>query len=297
VEVEMKVAAAVLVAMAVASPVLATEEEQSGNDIRTATIQLSTGSRFVQYTAIDGLAIFEGDIVLGRVEELGARAADDRFGSPAANAVAISGSQYRWPDGTIPYTIASSLPDRARVINAIAHWEEKTNFRFVPRTNQRDYVTFRPGNGCSSSVGRRGGEQFVTLAEGCAKGSAIHEIAHVIGLWHEHSREDRDRFVTINWAKIRAESVHNFNQHVSDGQDTGPYDYASIMHYPRNAFSIDGSDTVIAVDPRARIGQRDALSAGDIAAANSLCLRQPISDLAQSGGTTASGKRRSVGGG
>jgi Astacin (Peptidase family M12A) len=285
----MKAVAALFLSLAV---VTGGGEQQSGDDIRTATIQLSTGSRFVQYTAIDGLAIFEGDIVLGTVEEF----EHHRF-SPAANAVAINGSQYRWPDGTIPYTIASSLPDWARVIDAIAHWEDKTNFRFVPRTNQRDYVTFRPGNGCSSSVGRRGGEQFVTLAEGCAKGSAIHEIAHVIGLWHEHGREDRDRFVTINWANIRAESVHNFNQHVGDGQDTGPYDYASIMHYPRNAFSIDGSDTIIAVDPKARIGQRDALSAGDIAAANSLCLRPPVSDLAQSGGTTASGKRRSVGGG
>lgn len=285
----MKAVAVLFLSMAA---VIGGGEEQGGDDIRTATIQLATGSRFVQYTAIDGVAIFEGDIVLGTVEELGAQ----RF-TPAAEAVAITGSQYRWPDGTIPYTIASSLPDRARVIDAIAHWEEKTNFRFVPRTNERDYVTFRPGNGCSSSVGRRGGEQFVTLAEGCAKGSAIHEIAHVIGLWHEHSREDRDRFVTINWAKIRAQSVHNFNQHVSDGQDAGAYDYASIMHYPRNAFSIDGSDTIVALDPKARIGQRDALSAGDVAAANALCLRQAAPDVAQSGSTTASGKRRSVGGG
>ena len=43
------------------------------------------------------------------------------------------------------------------------------------------------------------------------------------------------------------------------------------MHYPRNAFSKDGSDTITPVSAGAAIGQRTALSAGDIAAANSLC--------------------------
>ena len=44
------------------------------------------------------------------------------------------------------------------------------------------------------------------------------------------------------------------------------------MHYPRNAFSVDGTDTITPVVRAARtIGQRTALSAGDIAAANSLC--------------------------
>jgi hypothetical protein len=47
------------------------------------------------------------------------------------------------------------------------------------------------------------------------------------------------------------------------------------MHYPRTAFSIDGSETITPVDPNAQIGQRTALSAGDIAAANSLCSGGP----------------------
>jgi hypothetical protein len=38
-----------------------------------------------------------------------------------------------------------------------------------------------------------------------AKGSMIHEVAHVMGLGHEHKRSDRDNFVTINWDSITAQ--------------------------------------------------------------------------------------------
>jgi hypothetical protein len=62
-----------------------------------------------------------------------------------------------------------------------------------------------------------------------------------------------------------------FLQHISDGDDVGGYDYGSIMHYPRTAFSSNGQDTIVPTDPNAQIGQRTALSAGDIAAANSIC--------------------------
>jgi len=36
------------------------------------------------------------------------------------------------------------------------------------------------------------------------------------------------------------------------------------MHYPRNAFSKDGQDTISPTDPNAQIGQRNGLSAGDL---------------------------------
>ena len=69
-----------------------------------------------------------------------------------------------------------------------------------------------------------------------------------------------------------AGAEHNFNQHITDGDDVGPYDYGSIMHYPRLAFSRDNaSPTIVPIHPTdAELGQRTALSPGDIAAANAL---------------------------
>ena len=248
-------------------------ELQSSSDVRTAIIQLSTGPKAVQYSVVDGMAIFEGDIILGTVEEVEARTQAARAGIGLPEAVIRPGANFRWPNCRIPFTIDPALTNQARVTEAIAHWEANTNFRFVVRTSEADFVTFRPGGGCSSEVGRQGGQQFVFLADNCQLGQAIHEIGHVVGLWHEQSREDRDTFVQIVWENIQAGKEHNFNQHIADGDDVGAYDYGSIMHYGRTAFSKDGvSPTILPTNPAsAAIGQRTALSAGDIAAANSFC--------------------------
>lgn len=256
-------------------------EFRSSPEIRTGFIGGRTfRAKAIQYAVVDGLAMFEGDIVLGTAAEVAARTEEFRAqaASQVAFGVAISGAQFRWTTCTIPYTIDSTLPTQARVTDAIAHWQQHTNFRFVARSTEADYVTFRPSSGCSSMVGRQGGQQFVNLGAGCTTGNAIHEIGHVVGLWHEQSREDRDAFVTINWTKIMAGFESNFNQHITDGDDIGAYDYGSIMHYPRDAFSVDGTDTITPVQAGAQIGQRTALSAGDIAAANTLCTAKSVKE-------------------
>ena len=58
---------------------------------------------------------------------------------------------------------------------------------------------------CFSSIGRSGGMQVVSLGPSCLQrgpGIILHELMHVLGFWHEHSRADRDRYIRVNWNEI-----------------------------------------------------------------------------------------------
>ncbi|MHC2623053.1 hypothetical protein ACVIW2_005085 [Bradyrhizobium huanghuaihaiense] len=249
----------------------------SGTQVKTAFVKIhGAGVRPVLYVEIDGRARAEGCLDLGPTQEVEATSRQIRENAAATVAgfqtfgVGIKELRFRWPDKTVPYTIAPNLPNQNRVTDAIAHWHEKTKIKFVQRTDQDDFVTFRPGSGCSSSVGRQEGQQFVTLGPDCTTGNCIHEIGHTVGLWHEQSRRDRDLFVRVHLENVMPGMEHNFTQHLNDGIDLGTYDYASIMHYPKNAFSKDGSATIEPVFGQTEIGQRLGLSAGDIKAVEEL---------------------------
>ncbi|MEM9577353.1 MAG: Dot/Icm T4SS effector Zinc-dependent metalloprotease LegP [Pseudomonadota bacterium] len=258
----------------------------TSNDVRTAIISGETfKNKSVQYAAVDGLAVFEGCIILGTVDEVEARTAEAKAAFEAgddpedgpANGVVVTGADKRWPNALMPYEIDPGLPatNVTRINDAIAHWRQMTGVNFVQRTaansgSYPNYVYFKPANGCWSYVGMQGNRQDIGLATGCGFGATVHEIGHAFGLWHEQSREDRDSKVQINWQNIQAGKEHNFNQHIADGDDVGPYDYGSIMHYGRYAFSKNGLPTIESIPPGQTLGQRNGLSPGDVAAIQSI---------------------------
>ena len=71
----------------------------------------------------------------------------------------------------------------------------------------------KTNNRCWSSVGRNGGvaayagPQKLSLEDGCVAsdrpGVAMHELMHAIGFWHEHTRPDRDTYVSVNLDNVK----------------------------------------------------------------------------------------------
>lgn len=53
-------------------------------------------------------------------------------------------------------------------------------------------------------MGKSGeGPQAVSIGKNCDKfGIVVHELGHVVGFWHEHTRPDRDRYIYIDTTNI-----------------------------------------------------------------------------------------------
>ena len=85
----------------------------------------------------------------------------------------------------------------------------------------------------------------------------------------DRSREDRGNHIQVNLDNVTDGQEHNFNQHIADGDDIGGYDFGSIMHYGRFAFSKNGLPTIEPLGGET-IGQRSGMSDGDINAVNEL---------------------------
>ncbi|MCL2164560.1 MAG: M12 family metallopeptidase [Oscillospiraceae bacterium] len=222
------------------------------------------------YKTVGNADVCEGDIVL-------------RETVPDAivpKAMGIKSLGALWPECIIPYVIDNDAVNKGVIRDAIKFLNENTEMTMIPRTNETDYVKFIKSDGCASYVGRQGSCQLIWIANWATKMSAVHEILHAAGLWHEQSRTDRDKYVTINWSNIEKGMEHNFYMQNSDGFDINTYDYGSIMHYSRNAF---GTNTIVPKDPAANIGQRSNMSALDKLGLMALYAKEfegPFTDIA-----------------
>jgi len=114
----------------------------------------------VQYAVVGNRAVFEGDIVLGTVDELVSRSAELDSASLATGpsravvVVVVVGAQYRWSNALMPYAISAALPNATRVTAA----------------QYPNWVEVIVSDGCWSQVGMRGGGRRSVLP--AAAGSA-----------------------------------------------------------------------------------------------------------------------------
>lgn len=155
-----------------------------------------------------------------------------------------------WTSGRLVYEFEPNISNERRLAfaQACAAWTVNTPISCAERQGEPDFIfveTHFGGdtNKCGgfrtscSPIGMMTGRQPMFIFDGqwSDQRTLIHEIGHALGLIHEHSREDRDKYIFINYNNMIAGAASQFT-HMS-AKTLTTYDYVSIMHYPNCAFS------------------------------------------------------------
>ncbi|XP_071037795.1 astacin-like metalloprotease toxin 5 [Parasteatoda tepidariorum] len=199
-------------------------------------IQLSPDQEKVATLALENPDLYDGDMA-------------GINGPLDIERTSIAGIRWRWPNATIPYVIGTSLRHRTTLImRAMDNYHNNTCVRFVPRTDERNYIFIFLGKGCYSYVGKLNGLQELSLGNGCHYiGTIVHELGHAVGFYHEQNRSDRDEYLIIYLENVKESVRHNFKKVSPQGNILyNSFDYDSIMIYGNRAFSYNGKDTMVA---------------------------------------------------
>jgi astacin len=200
--------------------------------------------RSVLYEVRDGMAITDGDVVIGTAEEVQRQTKAFQY---------VKGL---WTKRTVPYVLKSTLTatQRTNINTAIATWNNALGARtsasvvWKPRVSESDYVEFiKVDSGCTSPVGRRGGKQLISISTNCVASNIMHEMGHSMNLKHEHQRWDADDFIDVHEDRALTDEVEWLTP-IAQSSDYKLYgnspDFSSIMMYHSYAFAALNGDGV-----------------------------------------------------
>ncbi|PPR06721.1 hypothetical protein CVT24_013041 [Panaeolus cyanescens] len=248
------------------------------------------GYRNVSYFVRNGLAIIDGDVAYGPVQNLLANKFDLKDAGKRRRASSVyAGSGFTWPNGNITYRYDSDgteLSVSSFVNDAIARWTKEAPYltffqldNIAKPENGVLLITSNVCDGCWATLGYANVPLFMNLQQGCKTPGwdpgacdsdvTTHEFGHVLGLYHEHQRPNREGYVHYQCANLMpacpvdvslgngqtccdddvpegcCEMRGNFAIDSPDSVDaTTDYDLDSLMHYTRDAFAIPGTDTL-----------------------------------------------------
>ena len=170
------------------------------------------GSEEITYREHNGLKYFEGDIILNT---------EQVSDYPKTRAFGFTPGVKAWPNATVYYKWKTNQTAVIyHVTKAMEQFEKNTPIRFIEGDDPTGKVLFpleiygQNSTTSSATLGFTNEGPYNQLYFGTAyaeTSTAIHELGHVIGLAHEHTRQDRDKYITIHWGNIAPGFSRQFN--------------------------------------------------------------------------------------
>ncbi len=178
--------------------------------------------------------------------------------SPQIVGVADAGSL--WLGGVVYYDDNGCIaddecPNLAQAVNTF-NADFSGALQWTERTTQTTYVVITlSGTGGRGDVNTIGypvtpGPVNMNCNTDCAVGTLLHEMGHIIGLYHEQTRTDRNSYVTMYYGNVvKSTWPDNFAINMQNQQLLTAYDYASVMQYPAFVDSSNGGPVIETIPP------------------------------------------------
>ncbi|KAH8236376.1 hypothetical protein KR026_000525 [Drosophila bipectinata] len=159
-----------------------------------------------------------------------------------------------WPSKTLYYNIdpSFSIEEKTVVNKSLEAINECTCLTFIEideSVKGLPNISYIPNQmGSFTLVGFHSYKKphIVSLDDFGRKNSTavLHETFHVLGLHHEQSRHDRDKYVAIEDENVPGDKMINFQKQNNTTSFGMPYDFKSFMHYPKNAFAHPNKNSI-----------------------------------------------------
>lgn len=161
------------------------------------------GLRSVSYFNDDGLAVIDGDVIYGPIQDLMANKFDPNdVGKRRRASSVFAGSGYTWPKANITYRYDSDATETSLssdVNNAISRWLKEApylTFFKLPNIAKPEngvlMITAKACGGCRASIGYEDTPRMMNLQLDCKDpnkepgpcgvGATTHEFGHVLGV-------------------------------------------------------------------------------------------------------------------
>lgn len=214
------------------------------------------------------LVVVQGDMIFDRRDENHRKILELIESGNSRGLNATNAFMPKWDNGKVPYYFDQDISSNERqlVKKAMSTIEAAANISFQERSTHSSYVLRirRNGNpdiGGDATIGRI---KWPSTRLNFNYATILHELLHVLGVAHEHSRFDRDLHINIHFDNIENKDYED-NFYIFPGRTYYDYDYYSIMHYSDTAMAKSGKRTITTKNSKYQdiIGQRFELSDRD----------------------------------